>query len=132
MRPWYFLGGLLLIAIVGCGNKLGSVDGSVTLDGQPVPDGMVTFIKQGTEPGREGAVIKDGKFSAQIPPGSYKLELNGQKDNGSRVQKGFDGKDEVIPQTVERFPDKYNKKTELTQEIKAGANPVKLELNSMP
>jgi hypothetical protein len=123
---------LLLILLSGCGSQVGSIDGTVTLDGQPVPTGVVMFIKQGGELKVEGAVIQAGKFKAQIPPGNYRLELQGQKVVGTRTQKGFDGKDEVLEITDQLFPAKYNKSSTLSQEIKAGANPIKLELSSMP
>jgi hypothetical protein len=119
---------------VGCsgGGKV-TVDGTVTLDGQAVASGTVTFIKQDeTSLAREGAVIKDGKFQAQIPPGKYKLELNGQKVISTRTQKDFDGKDETLEVKGEMFPAKYNKQSTLTEEIKAGPHPIKLDLTSDP
>lgn len=119
--------------LVGCSDSLGVVDGTVTLDSQPVASGTVTFVKQDeTNPAREGAAIKDGRFQAKIPPGKYKLELNGQKVIGTRTQKDFDGKDEVVPQTGELFPDKYNKQSTMIEDIKAGPHPIKLDLSSGP
>jgi len=115
-------------AVVGCWDGKGSVRGTVTMDGKPVASGSVTFVKQGGELAREGAVIREGSFQAAVPPGTYKLELNGQRVVGKRTQKGFDGKDETLDVTQELFPDRYNSKTELTEEIKSGVNVIKLDL----
>ena len=123
--------GLIGFAVfVGCDDAKSSVDGSVTLDGQPVASGSIAFVKQEGDLLREGAIIKDGSFQAQLPPGKYKLELNGQKVVATRKQKGFDGKDEEVPVTEELFPPRYNTKTELSHEIKPGANTLKLDLKS--
>ena len=74
-------------------------------------------------------VQPDGSFSIpNVPPGKYKLELNGQKVISKRKQKAFDGTDEEVEITEELFPERYNSKTELTEEIKPGANTIKLEL----
>ena len=116
--------------LVGCSNGKSSVTGSVTIDGQPVASGSVTFVKQGGELAREGAVIQGGSFHANIPPGTYKLELNGQKVVGKRKQKAFDGTDEEVELTDEVFPPRYNTKSELLEEIKPGANVVTLDLKS--
>ena len=118
------------LTLLGCSDGKSSVTGSVTLDGQPVARGSVTFIKQGAELVREGAVIQDGGFHAVIPPGKYKLELNGQKVVGKRKQKAFDGSDEELEITEELFPPPYNTQSQLIQEIKPGANAVKLDLES--
>src|SRR5207248_667732 len=92
--------GLLVCAILsGCGESQGNVTGTVTMDGQPVSSGSITFVKAEGGQIREGAVIKDGGFQAKLPPGKYKIELSGQKVVGKRTQKGFDGKDEVIEVT---------------------------------
>ena len=125
---------LLLLAccltLLGCSDGKSSVHGTVTLDGQSVARGSVTFTKQGSELVREGAVIQDGGFHAVIPPGTYKLELNGQKVVGKRKQKAFDGSDEEVEITEELFPQRYNTQSQLIQEIKSGANAVKLDLKS--
>jgi hypothetical protein len=115
-------------AVAGCSGGKSSVSGSVTLDGKPVASGAITFVKQDGELVREGAIIKDGAFQALVPPGTYRLELNGQKVTGKRIQKGLDGKDEEVPLTAELFPEQYNVKSELTQEIKPGSNIVNLDL----
>jgi hypothetical protein len=128
---WKFVLALFCVAtVVGCGNGKGSVRGTVTMDGKPVASGSVTFVKQGAELAREGAVIREGSFQAAVPPGTYKLELNGQKVVGKRTQKGFDGKDETLDVTQELFPERYNLKTELMENIKAGVNVIQLELTS--
>jgi hypothetical protein len=120
----------VFVALAGCGDGKGVVKGTVTLDGKAVADGSVTFVKSEGGQVREGAVIKDGAFTARVPPGKYKVELNGQKVTGTRKQKGFDGKDEEVPLTEELFPEKYNTKTELTEEIPAGGKTVTLDLKS--
>ena len=114
-------------ALVGCSDSAATVSGNVTMDGQPVAQGVITFVKQDGNLAREGAVIADGRFLAKLPPGEYKIELNSQKSVGTRTQKGFDGKDEVVELTAELFPDRYNAKTTLTTKIAPGPNTVNLE-----
>ena len=129
LQPARILALLTLSALAGCGDGKSTVSGTVTLDGQPVPSGSITFVKQeGGSLVREGAVISGGKFEAAMPPGTYKLELNGQKVVGKRTQKGFDGKDETLDVTQELFPAMFNANTELNQEIKPGSNTLKLDL----
>jgi hypothetical protein len=121
---------LLLATLAGCGGKA-SVTGTVSLDGEPVANGAIAFIKSEGEPVREGgAVITNGSFRTEIPPGKYKLELTGSKVTGTRTQTGFDGKPETIQTTGELFPARYNTNTELQEEIRAGGKPLKLDLKS--
>ena len=119
-----------LALLLGCSDGKQPVSGTVTLDGKLVASGAITFSKQDGELAREGAVIQDGHFQALVPPGKYKIELNGQKVVGKRIQKGFDGKDEVLEITEELFPERYNTKTELSEEIKAAEKVIKLDLKS--
>jgi len=128
LRPFLLI---FLAALAGCGDGKSTVSGTVTLDGQPVPSGSIAFVKQeGGSLVREGAVISGGKFEAAVPPGTYKLELNGQKVVGKRKQKGMDGAEEEVELTDELFPPRYNTQTELTEEIKPGSNTLKLDLQS--
>jgi len=117
-----------LCILPGCGDDKSSVSGTVTFDGQPVARGTITFAKSEGELVREGAIIREGSFQANLPPGNYKIELNAQKVVGKRKQKGFDGKDEEVELTEELFPERYNAKTELAAKIDPGANTVKLNI----
>src|SRR5262245_3297796 len=120
----------LFASLAGCGDGKGSVNGTVTLDGQPVATGTVTFVKSEGGLVREGAVIKGGSFQARVPPGRYKIEVNAQRVVGKRKQKGFSGEAEEVELTEELFPERYNTKTELSEEIKSGRNTVTLDLRS--
>jgi hypothetical protein len=117
-----------LTSVLGCGDGKSSISGTVTFNDQPVASGTITFVKSEGELVREGAIIKDGSFQAQVPPGNYKIELYAQKVVGKKRQKGFDGKDEEVELTEELFPERYNTKTELTTKIDRGTNTVKLDI----
>ncbi len=122
---------LVLALLTGCGSGgPANVTGTVTLDGQAVPNGAVTFVMTEGGSGREGAVIRDGAFEAKLKPGRYRVELTGQKKVGTRRQKGFDGKEEEVVLTEELFPARYNLKSELHEDIKSGTNTIKLDLKS--
>src|SRR4051812_43709632 len=96
-RPGVYAISLVLVAaLAGCGDEMGTVHGTITFDGQPVADGAITFVKAEGDLVREGAVIKGGKFQARMAPGKYKVEVHGRKVVGKRTQKGFDGKDEEV------------------------------------
>lgn len=130
-----FTSSVLLLTLIatasGCGDGKGAVvKGTVMLDGKAVPNGSVTFVKSEGGLVREGATITDGAFTANLPPGKYKVELNGQKLVGKRKQKGFDGKMEEIDLTEEMFPENYNSKSELSEVISAGNNTIKFDLKS--
>lgn len=132
LAPFSAVRSILLACLVasGCSDGKSSVTGSVTLDGHPIASGAITFVRQGSELAREGAVITDGAFHATLAPGNYKLEVNAQKLVGKRKQKGFDGKDEEVEITEEAVPPRYNIQSELLQEIKPGASTLKLDLKT--
>ena len=130
MTKLLLLGALICgAALIGCNGGASSVSGTVSLDGQPVKSGSIAFISTESDR-REGAVIQDGKFQAELPPGKYRLELSGQKVVGQHKQKDFEGKDEVLDITGELFPEKFNVKSQLTQEIKPGSQTLPLDLKS--
>lgn len=120
------------LSIAGCSDGKSTVSGTVTFDGQPVQSGAITFVGSGENLVREGAVIHDGTFQADLPPGDYRVELSGRKVIGTQKQKGFDGKDEVVEIAGELFPERYNTKTTLTAKVNRGANTLKLEARGGP
>jgi len=121
---------LLCAMPIGCGDGKGSVNGTVALDGKAVKSGAIALVST-EEPGvREGAVITDGAFTAKVPPGKYKIELNAQHVTGKRKQIGMDGKEEELTLTEELFPEQFNTKSDLTEVIKPGANTLTFNLKS--
>jgi hypothetical protein len=119
---------LLLLALTGCGDGKSKVQGTVSLDGQPVRSGTITFIRIDGELAREGAVISDGSFVTSMPPGKYRIELNAQTVVGKRKQTGFSGEIEELDLTEELFPKRYNEKSELLEQIPSGQHTLTLDL----
>src|SRR4029079_17294443 len=73
-------GGLgLLVVRAGCGREKPTLDGTVTLDGEPLASGSVLLVKTDGGLVREGAGIKDGAFQVKLPPGTYRVEINARK-----------------------------------------------------
>jgi hypothetical protein len=69
------LSGLLVLLLSGCSQPSEStryrLSGAVTLDGQPIPSGQITFTPDGSQKntGPEGlAEIRDGKFDTSTGP----------------------------------------------------------------
>jgi hypothetical protein len=123
-------GTLLLIgAMVGCGNSdLGSVEGTVRLNGQPLENARVTFTP--VAGGRPAA----GKTDNQ---GRYELIFS-RDDKGALIGEhavsistfsehlADDGETtEVVP---EKVPARYNTNTELKAKVEGGANTLDFDL----
>jgi hypothetical protein len=76
---------LVLASLTGCGGDRVVVTGTVTLDGNPLPDALVTFRPEGGtgELGGSGRTGPDGKYTLTaarggqgILPGEYKVVIN--------------------------------------------------------
>ena len=113
---------------VGCGSKLPIVEGIVTLDGDPVPNARVVF-ESPNSPTATAKTDDEGQFDVMsasergMAEGSYKVSVSAYqtRDGGSEA-----------PIPVLATPKKYNsvKTSELTAEVVAGKNSIKLELFS--
>jgi len=113
----------LAIGLVGCsdGPPMGDVSGSVTVDGAPSPDGYITFTPTDGTKTPQGSDIKGGKYSIRVALGESKVEIRIPKKIGEK--KLYDTPDSpVAPVFEETLPDKFHDKTELTFDVKAGAN----------
>jgi hypothetical protein len=82
MRQILGLAGALLIC-AGCGpNSGGSVSGNVTLNGQPLAKGQISFLGEGAGTGTGGASIVAGKYNVKdLPPGKYHVQIAGEPEN---------------------------------------------------
>jgi hypothetical protein len=132
----------LTSAFCGCGGSSAiPVQGTVTLDGKPVADAVVTFAPQGEGEPAAGATNASGKFILQrreagdgVPPGSYAVTVVGVRTTG--LQATSDGLSDITAagQIKEEWfvPQKYSirESSGLQAEVKPGMPPVELKLTS--
>jgi hypothetical protein len=67
--------GLVFWFALGCESKTCKVTGTVTLDGQPVPDGEIIFNDVDGQIGPDSGKIKAGKFTMEARPGRKRVEV---------------------------------------------------------
>lgn len=127
----------LCLFLSGCGGGGGSVSGTVTLDGNPLKGGVVTFHPVAGGASAIGAVSKDGTYEVAIgnelglPPGEYIVTVDAAETVTS--EPGLAGGPPKPPPPPKRItPDKYaNKDTsDLRATVKTGSNKIPLELTS--
>src|SRR5690242_8413844 len=77
---------LCLLLFSGCeGKPSGSVTGSVTLDGQPVELGAISFIPVDGQAPTTGGPIQNGQYSVpKVPIGEMKVAISGSKVVGKK------------------------------------------------
>jgi hypothetical protein len=129
---------LLCLALNGCSSaRRAAVEGSVSLDGQPVDGGIIVFApEEYRENGIERAVvkadIKDGKYSldpAQGPVvGNYRVEIHWKKKTGRLVPS--DDPPGTKHEEVEVIPRVYHEGSRTVVEIKPGDNKFDYPLRS--
>jgi len=119
-----------LLFQVGCSQQGCQVTGTVTLDGQPLPDARVEFIPT-SRSGRiaSGWTETDGKYQlttsksvSSVFPGQYRVKITTSVSTGTS--------DADLKTTPEKAPAKYNKKTELERTVEDGPNEMDFDLLS--
>jgi hypothetical protein len=133
---------LFCLALIGCvdPNQVGdnlprkAVTGTVTLDGQPLSEGMIQFEPAERKPGTTLAVgeIKDGKFAIDRTlgpvPGNYKILISSRPPIKHDPTQSPGPLPKAAP---EKVPAQFNSKSTLTKEITdASVNTVELDLKS--
>jgi len=126
IRSMFFLAVMASMFSLGCGKKSGDdiaraeVSGTVTLDGNPIPEGMISFLPE-KGPAAQ-APITDGKYSIKdkggVPVGTCKISIEAMKETGKTLPGGATGQPEK--EKVQYIPPKYNSKTTLTATITPG------------
>ena len=119
----------LVVSACSRGPAQGTVNGEVTLDGQVLKKGNVNFeAVDGSSP-TTGAMIEDGKFTAQVSVGQMKVMLHATKVVGKR--KAYDTPEAPWEDEVaEMPPGRYNLNSALKLDVKRGEQDVKYELKS--
>ncbi len=119
---------VVFIFISGCGfGDRFPVHGKVAFGGAPVEDGAITFTSTGGGTVSASGPIKNGTYSipaAQGPNvGTNRVEILVKKKTGRKV--GTPGDAEVqMDEVAQIAPDKYNKSSTLTADIKNKDNEI--------
>jgi hypothetical protein len=110
----FYLLSVLCFLLTACsGDQYADVTGKVTLDGQPLVGGTVEFSPEGGSPA----------YGVTDEQGMYKL-LFSSEQQGAPVGKHrvrITSFSEAKPRIKERVPVKYNRQSELTCEVRRGA-----------
>lgn len=99
------------------------VSGTVTFNGEPLPDGYITFVPEDASVGPEGSAIENGEFSFRAREGKKKVKIEASRFVGPvNPVMGLTPKEQYIP-------DRYNVNSELAEEVTAdGDNRFTFEL----
>ncbi|WP_437223090.1 hypothetical protein SH661x_003068 [Planctomicrobium sp. SH661] len=104
----------LVLSLAACsqssGPKLYQVEGTILLDGEKLPTGVITFDPADGIAGSYGAEIKDGKYSLHSAPGPKLVSIMSSRVSNKLGPNGKPALDQFLPP-------KYNTLTELKAEI---------------
>ena len=110
---------VLSLTLVGCGGRGYStalVEGRVTIKGEPVKQGNLTFtpLQPGRGRGVTAAIVAGRYIAKDVPQGKVRVDFYATKETG-RMVAAFD---KSIPETINIIPDKYR----AGMEIEVGAD----------
>lgn len=118
---------LPLFVCSGCSSgDFGTVTGTVTADGKPLPNAMVSFIPQPDGRASAGMTGDDGSYEL-----IYTQDQKGAKVGEHKVQitTAIESGDYGSKAPRETLPAKYNVASELIREVKPGRNVFDFELD---
>lgn len=125
---------LLCLSFAGCGGGSDGperypVKGTISFEGAPVQEGMVTFSDGNFS--SSGMITTTGEFTLadDLPTGSYKVQVT-PPDLQTAPTFGKTGEAAPQPKEVKNIPEKYRTlaTTDLSADVTSGDNDVKLEM----
>jgi hypothetical protein len=131
-RRWVFVALLVAAGFVllpGCGAR--SATGTVSFDGTPVDGGVISFVPEG-KAARANADIVGGKYtvaSGTLTTGKNRVEILWNKKTGRKIPVPGDP-GTTTDETLQVIPEKFNKSSTLTADVKSGNNTIDFDLKS--
>ena len=128
------LGLLLLTMAVGCGGgatgpELFPVEGTVTMDGQPLANAWVVFYPESKDRPSKGTTDANGHYTLQwassgagAVAGKHKVFIGTKQD--------VDAEGNEVPDAKETVPAKYNDETELSAQVDGSESTFNFDLTS--
>ena len=123
--------GALLAAGCSSSTGKGTVEGTVTLDGQPLKSGLIRFVPADGKSPTADTTITDGHYSAEVPFGEKRVEICAPKVVGK--QRMYDTPNSPTVDIVEELlPPHYNVQSELTITVNERKQTKAFELTMRP
>jgi len=119
-----------VLGFVGCGPSRTTVSGEVTLDGQPLDNGSITFIPLEGDTPSAGIAITAGEYHVELAPGKKRVEISATKVVGKRQVYEGDPNSPVVEDVREIIPPVYNAQSTLAVDITPGNNTHSFDLQS--
>jgi hypothetical protein len=120
----------LVAMVLGCGQALGTVSGTVTVDGQPLAKGVISFVPADGNGAPITAEIKSGSYAVQAVAGRKTVQISAPIVTGQR--KEYNAADApLVDITEESLPPKYNSESELTFDLNRGSQTKDWSVQSM-
>ena len=123
----------LVFLAIGCAAKpkpIAMAEGEITLDGEPVDGGIISFVHAEGGTPASGAAIAKGKYKlypeSGLAPGKYKVEIRWAKSTGEKVKEPVYGHSPYV--FAEAIPEKYNAESMLKAELSEGSNELHFRL----
>ncbi|MEO0530086.1 MAG: hypothetical protein AAF266_05840 [Planctomycetota bacterium] len=126
---------LAVLLLSGCSQSPFDADatGTITLDGNPVPPGVVIFAAEKPGAGASKGNIEDGRYviitrhERGLDPGKYRVAVR-VFDKGTPPAPGERQMAKLAPLVPEKYLDP--KTSGLEYEVKPGSNEINIELTS--
>lgn len=114
----------LATVAMGCsgsvdGPKLYSVTGTVTLDGQPIPDASILFKDPTGKNKSYFASVKDGSYSTEMEAGKRQVIITASRKSKDKMVDNAEGTGKE-PAMEQYLPAIYNEKTTLEIDVVSG------------
>ena len=123
----------LVFLAIGCAAKpkpVAVAEGEVTIDGEAVDGGIISFIHAESETPASGAAIAKGRYrlypESGLAPGKYRVEIRWAKSTGEKVKEPVYGHSPYV--FAEAIPGKYNAESVLIADLSEGSNELHFRL----
>ena len=122
---------LLLVTLLaaGCAPAAVTLNGTVTVNGQPVEKGLIDFAPLDKAPLSPPVPIVNGQYRIKLAPGKKQVSISAPVVTDRRPEHNGPGA-LIVEITAESLPARYNSKTELTLEVTAATKSQDWELKT--
>jgi hypothetical protein len=129
MFDWVALSVLGTIVAGGCsgGPPMGDVQGTVTVNGQPLSEGGVRFTPLDGSTPTTGGTIQNGKFRVTVPVAKQRVQISANTVDREKTPPNATNDQIVMKRLV---PERYNSQSKLEIDVVEGLNEPVYELTN--